>query len=213
MPWDSPTKKTPIAPQQERDDVALARAKFFEQQHSLKAARLIFIDESGCHPGIGPMRGWAPKGAPLIGPEQSYARKSHLSIIGAISLQGTLAYATTRGGVGSREFRKFVQKRLLSKLRPGDIVCLDNLNAHKNKAVRTLIEGVGATLMFLPPYSPDLNPIEAAWAKLKHLVRKLAPQTVDALRSAMRRAWAKLSKSDIAGWFRYCGYYEHSQLQ
>lgn len=213
MPWDSATKKTPIAPQQERDDVAVARANFFDQQHSMDATRLIFIDESGCHPGIGPRRGWAPKGVPLIGPEQSYARKRHISIIGAISLQGALAYATTRGGVGSRDFRNFVQKRLLPKLRPGDIVCLDNLNAHKNKTVRKLIEGVGATLLFLPPYSPDLNPIEAAWAKLKHLVRKRAPQTVGALRSAMRAAWANLSNSDIDGWFRYCGYYSHLQLQ
>ena len=179
----------------------------------MRAENLIFIDESGCHPGIGPLRGWAPKGAPLVGPEQSYARKKHVSIVGAIGLDGPIAYATTRGGVGSREFRNFVERRLVPKLRRGDIVCLDNLNAHKNKRTRELIEAAGATLLFLPPYSPDLNPIEAAWAKLKHLVRKLAPQTVGALRSAMRRAWNQITAKNTEGWFRYCGYYSHFQFQ
>lgn len=167
---------------------------------------LVFIDESGCHPGIGPLRGWAPRGEPLYGPEQVYALKKHISIVGAIGLSGPIARATVRGGVGSKEFRRFVKQRLVPKLRPGQIICMDNLNAHKNLGVRELIEGVGAKILFLPPYSPDFNPIEAAWAKLKLLVRKARSGSIKELRQAIYAAWRKLSATDIAGWFRYCGY-------
>jgi len=186
--------------------VVAARIEFCERRDALPVENLIFIDESGCHPGIGPLRGWAPKGEPLFGPEQVYARKQHISIIGAIGFPGPIARATVRGGVGSREFRRFIEKRLVPQLQPGHIVCMDNLNAHKNKKVRELIEAAGASVLFLPPYSPDFNPIEAAWAKLKHLVRKYAARTVVELRQAIYRAWRKLSQQDIRGWFRYCGY-------
>ena len=83
---------------------------------------------------------------------------------------------------------------------------MDNLNAHKNLGVRKLIEGAGASVLFLPPYSPDFNPIEAAWAKLKHLVRKTSSGSIKELRQAIYAAWRRLSAADIAGWFRYCGY-------
>ena len=134
-----------------------ARAEFAKTRGGLRVDDLIFIDESGCHPGIGPLRGWSPKGTPLFGPEQTYARKQHLSIIGAISLKGLIAKSTMRGGVGSRDFGRFVEKKLLPVLRPGHVVCMDNLNAHKNKKVRELIESTGASILFLPPYSPDFN--------------------------------------------------------
>jgi transposase len=173
---------------------------------SLDASKLIFIDESGCHPGIGPRRGWAPRGEPLFGPEQSYARGKHVSIVGAIGTDGPVAKATCRGGVGSKQFLGFIKKRLVPKLKPGQIVCMDNLAAHKSKTIRKLIEGAGCSVLFLPPYSPDLNPIEAAWAKLKHLIRKICPDTIEELRAAIYAAWRKISSNDIKGWFKYCGY-------
>lgn len=183
-----------------------ARRAFEVERASLAPEDLIFIDESGCHPGIGPLRGWAPKGVPLVGPEQVYARKQHVSIIGAMSIDGLVARATVKGGVGSREFRRFVERNLVPVLRPGHVVCMDNLNAHKNKRVRQLIEATGATILYLPPYSPDFNPIEAAWAKLKHLVRKYAAGSVNKLRQAIYRACRHITASDAMGWFRYCGY-------
>lgn len=183
-----------------------ARAEFRDQQDAIAVEDLVFIDESGCHPGIGPRRGWAKKGSPLFGPEQVYARKQHVSIIGAIGFDGPIARATMRGGVGSREFRRFIERQLIPHLRPGHIVCMDNLNAHKNAKVRQLIEGTGASILFLPPYSPDLNPIEAAWAKVKHLIRKRAARTVEQLRRTIYAAWKRISASDVRGWFRYCGY-------
>ena len=83
---------------------------------------------------------------------------------------------------------------------------MDNLNAHKNKKVRELIQAAGASILFLPPYSPDFNPIEAAWAKVKHLVRKYHARSVAMLRQAIYRAWRNVSANDVNGWFRYCGY-------
>lgn len=168
--------------------------------------RLVFIDESGCHPGIGPLRGWAAKGTRLVGPEQVYARKQHISIIGAMSLEGLIAQMTVRGGVGTRQLRRFVETRLVPVLSSGDIVCWDNLNAHKNKRIRELIEAVGASVEFLPPYSPDFNPIEGAWSKLKHAIRKRQSHTVAGLRRASYGAYRRVTASDAAGWFRHCGY-------
>ena len=174
---------------------------------------LIFIDESGCHPGIGPRRGWSPKGEPLHGPEQAYARKQHISIIAAISTDGVIAQATHLGGIGSDKFCLFIENKLVPVLRPGHIVCMDNLRAHKSKRVKELIEATGAQIIYLPPYSPDLNPIEAAWAKVKKLIRKYAPKTVQQLRRAIYRALDKLTASDAQGYYRYCGYNAEAQLQ
>ena len=155
---------------------------------------------------MGPRRGWAPVGQPLFGAEQVYARSQHVSMIGAMSLDGMIATMTTRGGVGSKEFRKFVEQRLAPRLRPGHIVCLDNLNAHKNVQVLHLIEQRGARLLFLPPYSPDFNPIEAAWSKIKSLIRKAQATCIASLRAAMYRAFRRVTPLDAHGWFRYCGY-------
>jgi hypothetical protein len=93
------------------------RFEFEKTRHALNVEDLIFIDESGCHPGIGPLRGWSPKGVPLWGLEQSYARGQHISVVGAISLKGLIAKATVRGGVGSKQFRRFVEKQLVPVLR------------------------------------------------------------------------------------------------
>ncbi len=125
-----------------------AREHCREKQRSLLAENMVFIDECGCHPGIGPLRGWTPRGGPLIGPEQVHARKLHVSIIGAITVDGIIARATVRGGVSSWEFRRFVERQLVPVRRPGHIVCMDNLNSHKNKTVRKLIEDASATIKF-----------------------------------------------------------------
>ena len=168
---------------------------------------LVFIDETGCHPGIGPLRGWSPKGVPLVGPEQVYARKQHISIVGALSIEGIVAKLTVQGGVGSHDFARFVEKRLTPVLRPGHVVCWDNLNAHKNKRVREMVQDAGASIVFLPPYSPDFNPIEAAWSKLKHFIRKYQSYTIRGLRQAIYKAFKRVTSSDALGWFGHCGYH------
>jgi len=114
---------------------------------------------------------------------------------------------TVRGGIGTRELRRFVETRLVPVLAPGQIVYWDNLNAHKNKGIRSMIEECGASVAFLPPYSPELNPIEDAWSKLKHFIRKWSASTIADLRRAIYRACRMITAADAAGWFRHCGYH------
>ena len=199
-------KKTPYAPQQDRADVVAERALFRRGQHELDSTRLVFIDESGCHPGIGPLRGWAPRGKPLFGPEQSYARGQHVSMIAALTMDGVSALMTVNGGVKTTDFLRFVEQRLVPTLRPGDVVCWDNINMHKNAVVVGAVEDAGAQVLRLPRYSPDLNPIEAAWAKVKALVRRATPTNVSELKAAIRRGLHRVRGSDALGWFKYCGY-------
>lgn len=179
---------------------------FIAEQCELDVSRLVFIDESGCHPGIGPLRGWAPSGQILSGPEQPYARGQHVSIIGALTQEGITASMTVDGGVKTVDFLRFVEQRLVPTLMPGDIVCWDNINMHKNVSVVNAIEAAGATILRLPRYSPDLNPIEAAWSKAKHFIRQLMPTDVKELKKAIRRALRRIRSSDAIGWIKYCGY-------
>lgn len=127
-------------------------------------------------------------------------------MIGALTIDGIEALMTVDGGVKTRDFVLFVTRRLVPALRPGDVVVWDNINMHKNALVVAAIRNAGASILRLPRYSPDLNPIEAAWAKAKHWIRKLAPTTVADLKSAMRRALHRIRASDAVGWMRYCGY-------
>lgn len=105
-----------------------------------------------------------------------------------------------------KDFEHFILRQLVPLLRKGQLVCMDNVNTHKNTEALHAIKDAGARVLFLPPYSPDLNPIEAAWAKLKHLVRKSFADDVNVLKNALRKAWSKINPSDVRGWFRYCGY-------
>lgn len=184
------------------------RASFREKtQPELTLNKLVFIDESGTHPGIGPRRGWSKKGTPLFGPEQPYARGRHVSMIAAIRLKdGVCAKMTTDGGVKTTTFKNFVHDKLVPVLRRGDIVCWDNINLHKNKDVKKWLEDAGVQILSLPPYSPDLNPIEAAWAFVKDWIRKRCPQSTSELKTLMRRALDRIKPQFVAGWFSYCGY-------
>ena len=199
-------KKTTYAPARDQPGVRAERAIFARSQSSLDVTRLFCVDESGCHPGIGPRRGWSPRGDRLYGPEQAYARGQHISMIAALSLDGISASMTVRGGVKTKHFYKFVRDKLVPTLRPGDVILWDNLNLHKNDAVLQEIQLAGASVIPLPRYSPDFNPIESAWAKVKAWIRKRFPQTVSQLRGLIRRSLRRVRPSDARGWFRHCGY-------
>ena len=103
-------------------------------------------------------------------------------------------------------FKAYVEHILLPTLKAGDIVVLDNLSAHKNKEIRDLIESIGAELWFLPPYSPDLNPIEKMWSKIKSILRRLKARTEEALINAVAKALDAITANDVKGWFESCGY-------
>lgn len=171
--------------------------------------RLVFIDESGFSLAMVPLYARAPKGQRAYG-QVSKNRGENTSLIAALSLdEGVSGAMTLEGAVDGIAFEVYVQEVLASKLRPGQVVVLDNLQVHKNQAVREIIEAQGCELLFLPSYSPDLNPIEQAFSKLKAFVRKHKARTKQALDDAIAAALKAVTLQDVIGWFTYAGYLPH----
>jgi len=127
-------------------------------------------------------------------------------MISSIRLDGSTACMTIEGATNSEVFYQYVQKILLPTLNPGDIVVMDNLSAHKSSKTRELIESVGAQIRFLPAYSPDLNPIELMWSKVKNLLRTAEARTPEDLISAVKDSLNKISAENAINWFAHCGY-------
>jgi transposase len=149
--------------------------------------------------------GRAPRGQKVVGRKpRNYG--TIVTVIGALSVDGLDAVMTIEGGTSGDVFVMYTEHWLLPVLESGDVVVMDNLGAHKDIRVRELIEGVGAHLVFLPPYSPDLNPIELTWAKVKGFLRIAKARTLDALNNAVAFAMDLVTRSDARGWIRHCGY-------
>ena len=149
--------------------------------------------------------GWAERGERV--PEAIPAGHwRSFTLLGAITRSGLLATMTIEAATDADVFQAFVEQVLCPRLQPGQIVVMDNLSAHKVPAVRQSIESAGATLLYLPPYSPDFNPIEKCWSKIKQVLRSLKARTADALESAMAAALSSISADNARAWFEYCGY-------
>lgn len=182
-----------------------AREQWVNGQHHLAAQRLIFIDESGLSTKMARLRGWAPKG------KRCRAAIPHghwktVTFVGGLSLTGFVAPMPLDGPMDGEYFLAWVEQMLAPTLRQGDIVVMDNLAAHKVAGVRQAIEACGAKLHYLPPYSPDFNPIENAFAKLKAHVRKSAARTFDALEKAAANALPQFKPDHCANFFAHAGY-------
>jgi transposase len=163
------------------------------------------VDETWFNTVMSRYWGWAAKGERV--PEAIPAGHwRSFTLLGAITASGLLATMTIEAATDSEVFQAFVDQVLCPRLQPGQIVVLDNLSAHKTPAVRQSIEAVGATLLYLPAYSPDLNPIEKCWSKLKQILRSLKARTAEALEAAMSLALASISAENARAWFRHCGY-------
>jgi len=167
---------------------------------AVRGKRLVFIDESFCKTGMCREFGWGPRGARVVGTRPFRSWKT-VSLIGAIRLGAKPRLMTHPGSVTGVTFVRFVRTRLVPWLHPGDVVVMDNLNIHKMLAVRSAIEAVGATPVYLPTYSPELNPIELLWADLKRSLRTLAINDQDELRRAVRDLRWRVPTRKIAGWF------------
>ncbi len=133
-------------------------------------------------------------------------RGTVLTVVGAIALDGVRAMMAYEGGTSAEAFLRFTRDALVPSLHKGDIVVLDNLGAHRAVGVRQAIEEVGARLLYLPPYHPELNPIELAWSKLKALLKRREARDLQALASALKVTKDLLTPSDMDGWYRHCGY-------
>jgi transposase len=166
---------------------------------------LKFIDESGVNLAMTRRYGRAPRGERVVGAVPQHYR-ANVTMLAALSLQGVEAVMTIDGATDAEVFRAYVEQVLGPTLRPGDIVIMDNLRAHKVTGIRERIDACGAQLIYLPPYSPDLSPIEPCWSKLKTLLRTAQARTRDALDAAIQQAVAAVTPSDARGWFRHCGY-------
>ena len=153
-------------------------------------------------------RGRAPVGRRLVD-KVPHGHGRTTTLIAALDAAGVRCSTVVDGAVNADVFEAFVGQVLLPTLAPGDVVVMDNLSSHKRARTRELIEGAGATLLFLPPYSPDLNPIELVFAKLKQLLRSLACRTREALWGAMQGVLDRISPADATNCFRHCGYTLH----
>jgi len=154
---------------------------------------------------MGRSHAWLPRGAVLIEP-RPMNWGDNLTMVGAIRVDRWLALGTYWGAMNRERFVTWVRRRLVPKLRRGDVVVLDNLPAHKAREVEALVTAAGARLIYLPPYSHDLNPIEPAWALFKKCIRRVAPRTGAALRHTAQRARAIIRPRHCHNWFAHAGY-------
>jgi transposase len=166
----------------------------------------VFVDESGFHTSMTRLRARAPRGKRAYG-RVPRNRGKNQTLIASVTLEGGMGEAVSIGGSTDAEvFETYVEQFLAPTLEAGQVVVLDGLGAHRTERVRELVEGRGAELLFLPPYSPDLNPIEEAFSKVKNIVRKIGARTREALDKAMGEALGAVTLEDAAGWFSHCGY-------
>jgi putative transposase len=198
-------KKTLIASEQERPDVARRRAQWLRYRHRIDASRLVFIDETWTKTNMAPLRGWAPCGQRLKA-KVPHGRWKTMTFLAALRLDRVEAPWLIDGPINGERFRLYVEKVLLPTLRPGDIVVIDNLGSHRGKVIRRMIRSVGARLFFLPKYSPDLNPIEQLFAKLKHWLRKAASRSVDAVSNAIAEILNGITSAECQNYFLNAGY-------
>lgn len=191
--------------EQTREDVAAARAQWRALAPTLRAVDLVFVDECGVATDLTRRYARAPQGQRAPG-RVPYGKWTRLTVIGGLSLDGLIAPMSIPAACDTAVMAAFVRHVLVPVLRPGQVVVMDNLSVHKAPRIRQLIEQAGCRLLFLPPYSPDLNPIEPAWSKLKALLRGVGARTIAALHAALETLVDAITAADAAGFFRHCGY-------
>ena len=198
-------KKTLIAKEQDRPDVAEKRTQWRASQEQIDPAKVVFIDETWAKTNMTRRYGRSRLGTRLV-EKIPYGRWETTTFLGALRAEGFIAPLTVEGAINGPLFRAWVEQHLAPVLKPGDIVVMDNLSSHKVAGVREAIEAVGAELRYLPPYSPDLNPIELAFAKLKKLLRDGAERTVDKLWELCGRILDQFTEPECRNYFQHCGY-------
>jgi transposase len=201
----APKKKAVHASERDTPRVCQARRRYRRKIARRPVRKLKFIDETGVNLGMTRRFGRAAPGQRV----QDAAPKNtgrNVTVIGSLSCYGLDAVMTVEGATDAAVFRAYVSQVLVPTLRPGDIVVMDNLSAHKVTGIEEAITGCGAELIYLPPYSPDCSPIESCWSKLKTKLRSLKARTREELDEAIRRAINTISNSDARGWFAHCGY-------
>lgn len=192
------------ASEQFRPDVMRRREEFFAEVSEIDPEHLIFLDESGSNIAMAPLYARAPVGQRAVG-RRPLHRGKNVSLLGAIRLESVVVLRAFDGAVDADRFVKFVERDLAPRLWPGDVVVLDNLPVHKDPRVGPLLKRVGARPLFLPPYCPELNPIENFWSTFKKRLARTGARTRDALRRAIRNV-RRTFRGSCEGLFKGCGY-------
>jgi transposase len=181
------------------------RAQWLAYQNRIEPSRLVFIDETWTKTNMAPLRGWGPRGQRLPA-KVPQGRWKTMTFLAALRHDRVEAPWLLTGPINGEKFRLYVEKVLVPTLRPGDIVVMDNLGSHKGHAVRRAIRAVGAKLFFLPKYSPDLNPIEQVFAKLKHLLRNAAARSFDAITTVIGQLLERFTPQECLNYLINSGY-------
>lgn len=188
-----------------REQDAEARANWRQWMTALPPESLVFLDETSTPITLTPLRARAPRGHRAVG-RVPRGRWTNVTLVATLSPQGLGPSLQLPGALDRSAFDTFVATTLVPTLRPGQTVVLDNLSVHKSAHARHLIEAVGCQLVFLPTYSPDFNPIEQAFAKLKQLLRQAQARTVETIMTATQLAYPRITTADAHGFFRNAGY-------
>jgi transposase len=175
------------------------------------AERLVFVDEMGTNVSLCPLYAWSPKGKRAFGSAPRNWGKN-VTLLASITREGLGPCLAVEGSTTREAFEIYLEHVLAPTLRSGQMVVMDNLSAHKGGRVKEIIEGRGCELLYLPPYSPDFNPIEQAFSKVKGLMRRAEARTRESLIEAMGQALEAVSARDIQGFFGHCGYSSMGQL-
>ena len=205
MGWACGIKKTLRAQEQDRAENLWLRQAWWELVSEIDPACLVFLDESGVTTEMTRRYGWGPR-SERVREAVPAGHWRTLTVLAALTTEGVLASMSIESPTDGDVFLAFLEQVLAPQLQPGHLVILDNLAAHKVDGVRQIIESRGASLLYLPPYSPDFNPIEQAWSKLKQLLRGVKARLLEQLEPALTRAIAAITPHDAQAFFRHCGY-------
>ena len=203
--WALPLKKTLKASEQKREDIRQARKEWSEFQKTIPLEHLVFLDESGVKTNMTRLYGRSFKGTRC----HDSVPNGHwdtVSVLSSIRLDGSTECIVFDGSVNRQIFDEYIKQILEPTLRPGDILVMDNLNVHKSQVCEKVVAARKAKVRFLPAYSPDLNPIEKMWSKLKQTLRGMKARTNEELFSSVGVALDMVTPNDAQGWFKSCGY-------
>jgi len=198
-------KKSTHAAERDRPDVAEARRQWPEKLAGVDPDDLAFLDETGANTAMARTHGYAPQGERVVAPAPFKGWQA-VTFVGALTAGGLVAPWALEGAMNGEWFLAYVEQVLAPALRPGMVVVMDNLPCHKVEGVEAAILAAGCRLMYLPPYSPDLNPIENAFSKLKRALRDWAARTVGGVYDALRRLITRFGPAECLNYFRHCGY-------
>ena len=186
-------------------DVVEKRKNWNDLMSGFKESDLVFLDESGCNTDMTRRYAYSLGGSRAVD-STPLSKPKNTTILSSLQLDGTFHYTTFSGGTTVEHFKQYLKEELLPHLNCDSVLVMDNMKSHHAKAVKDLLDSSGVRYIYLPPYSPDLNPIEKLWSKVKALLRKCKARSSDALPNAIQHAFQNVSPSDCSGWFRSCGY-------